>query len=70
MSKEFFYISDLVRCSSGYQRNPYSNTCIRIVRISKNWNDAKSYCENAGEKLATFDTIEDATWLRIQQQEG
>ena len=60
----------LVSCPSGYRRNPYSNTCIRLVTSAKNWYEAKSYCERYGEYFATFETILDATWLRIQQQEG
>ena len=60
----------LVSCPSDYRRNPYSNTCIRLVKSAKNWYEAKSYCERYGEYFATFATILDATWLRIQQQEG
>ena len=57
-------------CSIGYMHNPYSNTCVRLVQIYKSWYDAKSYCEAAGEHLATFNCIHDAAWLRMKQLEG
>ena len=34
-----------------------------MVNITKNWNDAKTYCEQEGEYLATLETLESAKWL-------
>ena len=50
-------------CSDEYKFNPHSSTCYRIVKIKKNWDDAKTYCENEGEYFATFETLESVRWL-------
>ena len=31
--------------------------------IEKNWYDAKTYCEDDGEYIATFETLESINWL-------
>lgn len=56
-----------VTCATGYKLNPYRDTCIRFVRESLSWFDAKATCEKSGEFLATFDTVESASWVRHQQ---
>ena len=33
------------------------------VAIKKNWTDSKTYCEEQGEYLATFETLESARWI-------
>ena len=50
-------------CPNGYKLNPFSKTCIRLVQIPKTWEDAKNYCEVAGEYLATFETSDSANWF-------
>ena len=50
-------------CSSGYEYNPYSNTCFNLVRLEKSWPDAKKHCEDQGEYLATLPTLESSYWL-------
>ncbi|XP_067945135.1 C-type lectin Cal-like [Watersipora subatra] len=52
-----------VECPGNYIRNPYSNTCIRLVTIAKTWQDAYNHCFVSGENLATFETLESAFWL-------
>ena len=56
-----------VKCSAEYKLNPYRGTCVRFFRTRKNWFDAKMDCERKGEFLATFDTVESASWYRQQQ---
>ena len=56
-----------MKCSAGYKLNPHSGTCMRFVRTRRKWFDAKSDCERKGEYLATFDTVESASWYRNQQ---
>ncbi|XP_067947370.1 C-type lectin Cal-like [Watersipora subatra] len=52
-----------ISCPNSYVRNPYSNTCIGLISQSKSWEDAKNYCENRGEYLATFETLESIFWF-------
>ena len=60
------YSADIT-CASGYKLNPYRGTCTRFVRAALSWFDARKSCENSGEYLATFDTLESASWVRHQQ---
>ena len=50
-------------CLSGYVKNPYANTCIRLVEKEVTWSVAKAACESPGEHLAVFDTEEAAQWI-------
>ena len=34
-----------------------------MVKIFKNWDDAKTYCEDEGEYFATLETLESAKWF-------
>ena len=34
-----------------------------MVKITKNWNDAKTHCEDEGEYFATLETLESAKWF-------
>ena len=34
-----------------------------MVKIEKNWDDAKTYCEDEGEYFATLETLESAKWF-------
>ena len=34
-----------------------------MVKIEKNWNNAKTYCEDEGEYFATLETLESAKWF-------
>ena len=59
-------------CRTNYYRrlNPFSNTCMQQVRLSKTYAQAKAYCEIKGEYLATFGSVDAAAWLRQQQIDG
>ena len=38
-------------CLSGYVKNPYANTCIRLVEEKVTWSVAKAACESSGEQI-------------------
>ena len=46
-----------------YGDSPVSYTCYRIVNIRETWEDAKQYCEDSGEYLATFQDVEQLAWF-------
>ena len=50
-------------CSGAYEYNPYSNTCLNLVRLKKSWSGAKKHCEDQGEYLVTLTTLESSYWL-------
>ena len=50
-------------CLCGYVKNPYTDTCIRLVEEKVTWSVAKAACESSGEHLAVFDTEEAARWI-------
>ena len=52
-----------VVCPANYTRNPFANTCIRLVKTAKSWADARDHCELSGELFATFATWESAQWF-------
>ena len=58
-----FFILVGVSCLSGYVKNPYTDTCIRLVEEKVTWSVAKAACESTGEYLAVFDTEEAARWI-------
>ena len=39
-----------------------------MVKIEKNWQDAKTQCESDGEYLATFGSLESAFWFVTLRQ--
>ena len=43
---------------------------MRLVTQAKTWFDAKFYCESNGDYLATFDSLQSASWLRMQWLSG
>ena len=49
---------------SEYAYNPYSNTCVRLIRSKEVWEDAQNYCVTRGESLVTLETLESAFWFR------
>lgn len=52
-------------CPSGYEFNPFSNTCFKLVTgAKKSWDDAEADCQASGGDLAVFDTVESIQWLR------
>ena len=55
--------TQLPSCSSGYLLNPFSNTCFG-TGIRTSWTQAKRYCEDKGEFLATPHSLESASWLQ------
>ena len=57
-----------MNCPDSYEYNPFSNTCYRIVKLLRSWQNAKSYCEDAGEYLATFGSLESAFWFVTLRQ--
>lgn len=61
------FLSVLARetCPGGYDLNPFSQTCYRLVKIAKNWSQADRYCRTSGEYLATFDTLESIAWFKM-----
>ena len=65
-------IAGTTYCGTNYYRrlNPFSNTCMQQVTLSKTYAQAKTYCENIGEYLATFGSVDAAAWLRQQQIDG
>ena len=72
----FYYIMNVIAgtpdCETNiYCRlNPFFNTCMQQVRLSKPYSQARDYCENIGEYLATFGSVDAAAWLRQQQRAG
>ena len=50
-------------CLSGYVKNPYTKTCIRLVEKEVTWFEAKTDCESTREHLAVFETEEAAQWI-------
>ena len=67
MDNRFLAIISDITCPGGYRLNPYRGTCVRFVRTQLSWSGAKFTCENSREHLATFDTVESASWYRNQQ---
>ncbi|XP_067942626.1 C-type lectin lectoxin-Phi1-like isoform X1 [Watersipora subatra] len=51
-------------CPPGYAYNPFACSCLRIVRQSKTWYEAKAFCEAAGEYLAVLDCVESINWYK------
>ena len=43
---------------------------MKLVTQTKTWFDAKFYCESNGDYLATFDSLQSASWLRMQWLSG
>ena len=56
--------TQLLSCGSGYYLNPFSNTCFGARSTGRNWTEAKKYCEDKGEFLATPHSLESASWLQ------
>ena len=72
----FYHIMNVIAgtpdCGTNFYRRlyPFSNACMQQVRLSKSYTRAKDYCENIGEYLATFGSVDAAAWLRQQQRAG
>ena len=61
-----FIFAERLQCpSSEYTYNPYSNTCVRLIKSQKQWEDAQNYCAIRGEYLVTLETLESAFWFRF-----
>lgn len=61
----------LPSCGSGYILNPFSNTCFGGTGgPGRNWTEAKMYCEDKGEFLATPHSFESASWLQQMSKNG
>lgn len=43
--------------------NPISFTCIIVVKQRLTWDDAKSSCEQSGDRLAVFLTRKQFEWI-------
>ena len=50
-------------CPFKYKLNPYSQTCVRFVKLERDWEGAKTYCESDGEHLITFTTLDEIYWF-------
>ena len=50
-------------CPFKYKLNPYSQTCVRFIKLEKDWEGAKTYCESDGEHLITFTTLDEIYWF-------
>ena len=60
------YINDHVGSACPTPDHEYSqvsHACYRIVNIPNSWEDAKQYCEDFGEYLATFQDVEQLAWF-------
>ena len=53
-----------IACPAGYAYNPFACSCLRIIRERKTWDEAKAYCEAAGEYLAVLDSVESINWYK------
>ncbi|XP_067941321.1 C-type lectin domain family 17, member A-like [Watersipora subatra] len=53
-----------IACPTGYAYNPFACSCLRIIRERKTWDEAKAYCEGAGEYLAVLDSVESINWYK------
>ena len=52
-----------------YKRNPYSQTCVRFIKLEKDWEGAKTYCESYDEHLMTFTTLDEIHWFINERKE-
>ena len=50
-------------CPFKYKLNPYSQTCVRFIKLERDWESAKTYCESHGEHLITFTTLDEIYWF-------
>ena len=56
-------------CPFKYKLNPYSQTCVRFVKLERDWEGAKTYCESDGEHLITFTTLDEIYWFIEESKE-
>ena len=61
--------TQLPSCGWGYLLNPFSNTSFG-TGIRTSWTQAKRYCEDKGEFLATPHSFESASWLKQMRING
>lgn len=59
----FFPGPPSIACEAGSTLNPYTNTCLRPVTDKKTWDDAKAFCEAAGEYLAVLEDVNSVNWF-------
>lgn len=55
--------SEPVNCPDAYVRNPFSNTCLRLVIARMSWDQAKAKCEQDDGYLAVIDGVEAVNWF-------
>ena len=66
----WLFVEKIESCPSStyFAYNPYSRSCIELVKRNMTWNEAKSYCKANKKFLATFPTVESALWLINQRK--
>jgi len=57
-----------VECRPGYLYNPFSTTCVRIVNRKQTWNQAKQWCEAAGESMLVLEKVEEIFWFNNMRE--
>jgi hypothetical protein len=57
------FVQVTLACPSGYTHNPIEDTCLRLVKQTKSWYDAKADCERSGEYLLVLDGVDSANWF-------
>ena len=50
--------------SGGYEYNPFSDSCFRVIDEDKDWDEAVTACADDGEYLAVLDTLETKAWFK------